>query len=116
MMADDEKNALIFVGYQSSLSLGHKIQNGMKEVPIIGDDGKTKLLKINMRVETAEGFSGHSDRAQLMAYLKNLRPTPERIITMHGDLNKTEEFARSAGALLRKEARAMADLEAYRLR
>ncbi|NYZ77101.1 beta-CASP ribonuclease aCPSF1 [Candidatus Micrarchaeota archaeon] len=116
MMADDEKNSLIFVGYQSSLSLGHKIQNGMKEVPTIGDDGKTKLLKINMRVETAEGFSGHSDRAQLMAYLKNLRPTPERVITMHGDLNKTEDFARSAGMLLRKESRAMGDLEAYRLR
>ncbi len=116
MMADDEKNTLIFVGYQSSLSLGHKIQTGMKEVPITGDDGKTKLLKINMRVETAEGFSGHSDRAQLMAYLKNLRPTPERVVTMHGDLNKTEDFARSAGMLLRKDSRAMADLEAYRLR
>lgn len=116
MMADDEKNTLIFVGYQSSLSLGHKIQTGAKEVPVIGDDGKTKLMKINMRVETAEGFSGHSDRAQLMAYLKNLRPSPERVITMHGDLNKTEDFARSAGMLLRKDSRAMADLEAYRLR
>ncbi len=116
MMADDEKNTLIFVGYQSSLSLGHKIQTGLKEIPILGDDGKTKLLKINMQVETAEGFSGHSDRAQLMAYLKNLRPTPERVITMHGDLNKTEDFARSAGMMLRKESRAMADLEATRLR
>lgn len=116
MMADDERNTLIFVGYQSSLSLGHKIQTGLKEVPIIGDDGKTKLLKINMRVETAEGFSGHSDRAQLMAYLKNLRPSPERVVTMHGDMNKTEDFARSAGMLLRKDSRAMANLEAFRLR
>lgn len=116
MMADDEKNTLIFVGYQSSLSLGHKIQTGSKEIPVIGDDGKTKLLNIKMRVETAEGFSGHSDRAQLMAYLKNLRPSPEKVITMHGDLNKTEDFARSAGMLLRKDSRAMADLEAYRLR
>ncbi len=116
MMAGDEKNTLIFVGYQSSLSLGHKIQTGAKEIPVTGDDGKTKLMSIKMRVETAEGFSGHSDRAQLMAYLKNLRPSPERVITMHGDLNKTEDFARSAGMLLRKESRAMGDLEAYRLR
>ncbi len=116
LMADNEKNTIIFVGYQSSLSLGHKIQTGIREVPLLGDDGKTKLLKINMQVETAEGFSGHSDRAQLMAYLRNLRPTPERIITMHGDMNKTEDFARSAGMMLRKESRAMADLEATRLR
>jgi KH/beta-lactamase-domain protein len=116
MMADDQKNTLIFCGYQSALSLGNKIQRGIKELPILGDDGKTRSLKINMRVETAEGFSGHSDRAQLMAYLKNLRPTPERVLTMHGDYNKTEDFARSGGMMLRKESRALADLEAVRLK
>jgi len=116
LMADDPRNALVFVGYQSALSLGSKIQQGMKEVPILGDDGKMKALNIAMRVETAEGFSGHSDRAQLMAYLKNLRPMPERVITMHGDWGKTEEFARSAGMMYRKESRALANLEAVRLR
>jgi predicted metal-dependent RNase len=88
----------------------------MKEVPMLGDDGKMKSLKINMRIETAEGFSGHSDRAQLMAYLKNLRPNPERVFTMHGDWNKTEEFSRSIGSMMRKETRAIADLEALRLK
>jgi len=116
MMCDDEKNTLIFVGYQSTLSLGYKIQNGMKEVPIIGDDGRTKLLNIKMRVETVEGFSGHSDRAQLMAYLRNIRPMPERVITMHGDSGKTEDFARSASMMLRKDGRALMNLEAVRLR
>jgi KH/beta-lactamase-domain protein len=116
LMADDPNNTLVFVGYQSALSLGSKIQQGMKEIPILGDDGKMKSLNINMRVETAEGFSGHSDRAQLMAYIKHLRPSPERIITMHGDWGKTEEFARSAGMMMRKDSRALADLEATRLK
>jgi KH/beta-lactamase-domain protein len=116
MMCGDERNTLVFVGYQSALSLGAKIQSGQREIPTVGDDGKTKMLEIKMQIATAEGFSGHSDRAQLMAYLKNLRPTPERIITMHGDWGKTEDFARSAGMMLRKESRAMADLEAVRLR
>ncbi|MFN7991811.1 MAG: beta-CASP ribonuclease aCPSF1 [Candidatus Micrarchaeia archaeon] len=116
LMADDPNNALLFVGYQSALSLGSKIQRGMKELPILGDDGKMKTLNINMRVETVEGFSGHSDRAQLMAYLKNLRPLPERVMTMHGDWGKTEEFARSIGMMLRKDSRALADLEAVRLK
>jgi hypothetical protein len=75
-----------------------------------------KSLNIKMRVENVEGFSGHSDRAQLMAYLKNLRPTPERVMTMHGDWGKTEEFARSIGMMLRKDSRALADLEAVRLK
>ncbi len=116
MMADEPKNSLIFVGYQSALSLGNKIQRGLKEIPIVGDDGRTKTLNINMEVNTAEGFSGHSDRSQLMAYLKNLRPCPERVLTMHGDWGKTEDFAKSAGMMLRKEARPLCNLEAIRLR
>ncbi len=116
LMVDDEKNSLIFVGYQSALSLGNKIQRGEKEVPIVGDNGKIKTLKIMMRVETVEGFSGHCDRSQLLAYLRNLRPTPERIITMHGDWGKAEDFARVAASFLHKEAMALANLEAFRLK
>jgi len=116
LMADDPKNTLIFVGYQGALSLGSKIQRGLKEIPIMGDDGRTKTLEIRMQVETAEGFSGHSDRTQLMAYLKNIRPYPERVITMHGDWGKTEELARSASLMLKKEGRAMCNLEAIRLK
>lgn len=115
-MASDEKNTLIFVGYQSVLSLGSKIQKGMKEIPIIGDDGRTEILKINMRVETVEGFSGHSDRSQLMAFMKNLIPTPERIFTMHGDWNKTDDLAKSTGIMLNRDVYAPLDMEAVRLK
>jgi hypothetical protein len=116
LMAEEEKNTLLFVGYQSALSLGNKLQRGLKEVPIMGDDGRMKVINIKMNIATAEGFSGHADRAQLMAYLRNIRPTPERILAMHGDWGKTEEFARSAGMMLHKEGRALQNLEAIRLR
>jgi len=45
-MADEPNNSLLFVGYQSALSLGSKIQRGMRELPILGDDGKMKTLNI----------------------------------------------------------------------
>lgn len=116
MMAEDERNTLIFVGYQSPLSLGHKIQKGMREIPVAGEDGRTKIMNIRMRVETVEGFSGHSDRHQLMAFLKNLRPTPERVFTVHGDWGKSDELAKGAGAMLKRECRAPLNLEAIRLK
>ncbi|MFA5049439.1 MAG: beta-CASP ribonuclease aCPSF1 [Candidatus Micrarchaeia archaeon] len=116
MLAEDAKNTILFVGYQSPMSFGSKVQNGMKEIPIIDEDGKTKILNVNMRVETVEGFSGHSDRAQLMAFMKNMRPTPNRIITMHGDNMKTEDLARSASLMLKRQSDAMMDMESYRLR
>lgn len=116
MLAGDEKNTIMFVGYQSPLSLGSKVQKGMKEVPILDDDGRTKTLEVKMRVETVEGFSGHSDRSQLMAFMKNLRPTPNKIVTMHGDNTKTEDLARSASLMLKRSSQAMSNLEAIRLR
>ncbi|VVB98515.1 Ribonuclease J [uncultured archaeon] len=115
-MAHDEKNTMIFVGYQSALSLGAKIQKGMKEIPITGEDGRTDLLKINMRIETVEGFSGHSDRPQLMAFLKNVAPNPERIFTMHGDWSKAEDLAKGASMMLKRGVTAPLDMEALRLR
>lgn len=116
LMASEPKNSLIFVGYQSALSLGSKIQKGMKEIPITGEDGRTDLLKINMRVETVEGFSGHSDRRQLLAFIKNVMPIPERVFTMHGDWNKTDDLAKSAGMMLKRETNAPLDMEAVRLK
>jgi len=114
-MCQDEKNALVFVGYQSAISLGRKIQNGLKEVPIPGEDGKTEVLKVNMEVTTIEGYSGHSDRTQLMKYIKNIRPHPRRIFTMHGEEEKCEDLARSSSHMIKAESRAPMNLDSMRL-
>jgi len=116
LMAGEPKNSMVFVGYQSALSLGSKVQKGMKEIPVIGEDGRTEIMKINMRIETVEGFSGHSDRRQLLAFLKNTMPTPERIFTMHGDWNKTDDLAKSAAMMLKRNVSAPLDMESVRLR
>ncbi len=115
-MAPDEKNALVFVGYQSPSSMGRKIQIGLKEVPTVGDDGRSEILRINMEVTTIEGYSGHSDRNQLIKYVKSIRPPPEKIFTVHGDEGKCEELARAVSRLIRVESRAPMDLDSIRLR
>ncbi|MCX8196984.1 MAG: beta-CASP ribonuclease aCPSF1 [Candidatus Micrarchaeota archaeon] len=116
LLAEDPKNALFFVGYQSALSLGRKIQRGQKEVAMIGDDGRTVSVKINMQVETVEGYSGHSDRNQLLSLLKNMRPKPEKVFTLHGDEKKCEDLSRSISHIMRIESRAPMNLDAIRLK
>ncbi|MFH0927481.1 MAG: MBL fold metallo-hydrolase RNA specificity domain-containing protein, partial [Candidatus Micrarchaeota archaeon] len=116
LMAPEEKNALVFVGYQSSLSLGRKIQRGLKEVPTVGDDGRSDVLRMNMEVTTVEGYSGHADRNQLIKYVKSIRPTPEKVFTLHGEEGKCEELARAIGRIGRIDARAPMDLDTIRLR
>ncbi len=99
-MAEDEKNTIVFVGYQGEGSLGRRIQslgatNGKgKEIPI-NDDGKTIALKVNMRIETIEGFSGHADRNQLISFFKKLSPRPQRVLLVHGEEKKSLALSRT---------------------
>ncbi|RME80266.1 MAG: hypothetical protein D6769_00020 [Methanobacteriota archaeon] len=115
LLSDDSNSTLVFIGYQSALSLGAKIQQGVKEFQLM-EEGKPKQYTLNMRVETAEGFSGHSDRRQLFAWLKNFRTMPRTVFTMHGDYNRTEELARDIARSFKIHAESPANLEARRLR
>jgi KH/beta-lactamase-domain protein len=112
-LAPDEKNTIIFVGYQAEGTLGRRIQKGWREVPF-PSNGRREVVKVNMRVETVDGFSGHSDRRQLMNYVRSLNPRPEKIITVHGDENKCIDLASSIYKTYRIETRAPMNLETIR--
>jgi predicted metal-dependent RNase len=115
-LANDPKNAIIFVGFNTNYSLGRKIQKGDKEVAIVGEDGRLETIQVKLRVETAEGFSGHSDRRQLFNYIKTMKPKPSLILVDHGEAKKCEDFAGSIYKLLNIEARAPMDLDSIRLK
>ena len=115
-LADDPKNMLMFVGYNSANSLGRRIQNGLKEVPLPDENGRIMPHKINMEVVTVEGFSGHSDRKQLMNFMQDLRPRPKSVYTMHGEEQKCEDLARAAERVLHADARAMRNLDSTRFK
>lgn len=115
-LAEDEKNCLVFVGYQGEGSPGRRIQNGLKTIVVNAGNGKTKALHINMRVETVEGFSGHSDRNQLVNYIRTLNPKPKRILVNHGEKDNTIEFARYTASKFRVNSNSIRNLDSVRLR
>ncbi len=112
-LASDERNTIIFVGYQAEGTLGRKVQKGWKEVPF-PVNGRREVVEVKMQVETVDGFSGHSDRRQLMNYIKYLNPKPEKVATVHGDESKCIELASSIYKTYRIETRAPLNLETIR--
>jgi|Deesub1362B_J571_1020462.scaffolds.fasta_scaffold00038_68 hypothetical protein len=112
-LAGDERNTIIFVGYQAEGTLGRRIQKGWKEVPF-SSNGKREVVEVRMQVETVDGFSGHSDRRQLMNYIKSLSSKPEKVITVHGDESKCIDLASSIYKTYRMETRAPLNLETIR--
>ncbi|HDN73456.1 beta-CASP ribonuclease aCPSF1 [Archaeoglobales archaeon] len=112
-LAPEEKNTIIFVGYQAEGTLGRKLQKGWREIPF-PVNGRREVIEVKMRVETVDGFSGHSDRRQLMNYIKYLNPKPEKVVTVHGDESKCIELASSIYKTYRIETRAPMNLETIR--
>jgi hypothetical protein len=91
--ADDVKNTIIFVSYQIEGTLGRRVQKGMNEVTMMDSEGKMVIVQVKLQVESIEGFSGHSDRRQLISYLTHLKPQPERIFVCHGEKAKIMSMA-----------------------
>ncbi len=113
--AEDQRNMLVFVGYQADGTIGRRLQKGWKEIPMTGKNGSTEMLKMNMEVQVVDGFSGHSDRRQLMEYVKKMQPRPERVFTEHGDEKACVDLASSVYKKLKIETRALTNLETVRL-
>jgi len=115
-LAADERNSLIFVSYQIEGTLGRRIQNGLAEAPMVNGDGKMEVIKIKLEAKSVEGFSGHSDRNQIISYLRRLSSRPEEVIVNHGEkskcLNMVNNIRRTCGI----NARAPEVLETLRLK
>jgi len=110
-LAEDEKNALVFVGYQADGTLGRRIQKGWREVPM----GRKGTITINLEIVTVDGFSGHSDRRQLMNYIGQIQPRPEKIFCIHGDENNTIDLASSIYKRYHIQTHSPMNLETYRM-
>ena len=113
--ADDPNNWLIFVGYQSENSIGRTIQRGRTEITL-PYKGKQVTVQIKMNRETVDGFSGHSDRKQMMKFIGTMEPRPDKIIIGHGEDRKCSDLASSVYKKYNIQTVAPQNLETVRLR
>ena len=113
--AQSKKNTITFVGYQAEGTMGRRIQKGWNEIPLnVG--GNTVNIKMEMNVETCDGFSGHSDRKQLFNYINNMSPRPEKIIFGHGEETKCLDISSSVHKRFNVSTAAPMNLETLRFR
>ena len=114
-LAGDERNTIIFVSYQIDGTLGRRVQKGLADVTMINSEGKMGVVKVKSRVESIEGFSGHSDRRQIINYITRLKPKPERVIVCHGERAKSLSIANFIQRRCGIQAVVPAIMETFRL-
>jgi metallo-beta-lactamase family protein len=86
----DPRNTVLFVGYQAPNTLGRKIVDGWKKVPIFGEE-----WDVRARIESIDGYSAHADRGELLRYLQTMASEGhvKRAFCVHGDLEACEAMA-----------------------
>lgn len=93
LMAEDNRNSLIFVAYQAPGTVGWNILRGVKELNMYDRNGE-RTIKVNMDVHRIKGFSGHSPFPELVRFIKSIKPPPNRLVVVHGEDKKCEYFAK----------------------
>jgi hypothetical protein len=101
-LANNPNNALVFVSYQVAGTLGNRLQRGFREFQYVNEKGRTNLIKVNLKIFTLEGFSGHSSRSQISQFVRRIQPRPKMVITDHGEASKCKSLATMIHKKLRK--------------
>ncbi len=77
---NDPKNTIVFIGYQAVGTLGRLIQEGMKEVNILGT-----AVPIRARIEKIDGYSSHKDSDHLVEFVDKSAATLRKVFVVMGE-------------------------------
>ncbi|MGK0208876.1 MAG: KH/beta-lactamase-domain protein [Patescibacteria group bacterium] len=114
--ADNPRDGICLSCYQPPGGIGRQMQEGTVTEAKFEIDGTTQIVPIKLKFIAIDGFSGHSSRNELMAFVNNMNPKPRRIIINHGEQSRSLDLASSLHKSQRVETIVPKNLETIRLR
>ncbi len=86
----DPRNTVLFVGFQVENTLGRKILDGWKQVPIFGEQ-----WPVRAEVASIQGYSAHAGRHELLGYIQKVMEfgALKRVFSVHGELQACQALA-----------------------
>jgi len=79
------QTTVLFVGYCADNTLGRRIMDGEKEVPILGSQHKVRA-----HIEIVDSFSGHADHSELLDYFDRTTGPKTKVWLVHGEKDRSE--------------------------
>ena len=76
---NQEKNNILFVGFQVPGTLGHKLTQGSFTFDF---HGQKKEIKAS--INSIDGFSAHGDQKALIYWLNRFEKKPRKVFLIHG--------------------------------
>jgi metallo-beta-lactamase family protein len=87
---EDERNAVLIVGYQAPDTLGRRLVERRPEVRIFD-----RVYQLKAEVVVMNGFSSHADREDLLAYIAPLVGKTSKVRLVHGEPDQAEVLAKA---------------------
>lgn len=76
----DPRNTVLITGFQAENTLGRKILNGDREVPIFGEPVESRAEVVSL-----DELSGHADQLELIEWMRPLAPKLKKVFLVHGE-------------------------------
>ena len=76
----DQKNLVLFIGFQAPGTRGFSIKNGAPSVKMFGQQ-----VPIRAQVASLEQFSDHADTPELLEWLHTFKRAPKETFLVHGE-------------------------------
>jgi metallo-beta-lactamase family protein len=76
----DERNAVVFVGYQAEGTRGRSLVEGAREIKIHG-----RMVPVRAEIKMLAHFSAHADYSEILRWLANFRKAPRAVFLVHGE-------------------------------
>lgn len=83
----DERNAVVFTGYQARGTLGRVLVDGAKQIKLFGEEYVVKA-----GIETLGGLSAHAGQGGLMRWIGAFSPAPLTVL-VHGEPRAQDALA-----------------------
>ncbi|WP_456402355.1 MBL fold metallo-hydrolase RNA specificity domain-containing protein [Hydrogenimonas sp.] len=101
----NEKNSLLFVGYQAEGTLGRRIIDGERHIHIYHEE-----VVVRAKIHTINGFSAHADQNDLIDWMNHFERL-EKIFLIHGEYDKQKVFKKAIEDRMGKRAHIVAPEE-----
>jgi metallo-beta-lactamase family protein len=83
----DERNTVIFVGFQALGTRGRRLVDGESEIKIFGG-----MVPVRAQIERLENLSAHADYREILRWLGGFKRAPEKVFLVHGEPEASESL------------------------
>lgn len=85
----DQRNTIVFVGFQARNTLGRILVDGVKNIRLFNED-----YRVRAQIETLGGFSAHAGKTGLIEWITHFTSSPQ-VVLVHGEAESLDALSQT---------------------